>query len=199
MGITIGIVLYEGMEELDFCGPYEVFGMAVASQDDDRVVTIAEASEPVRGFHGLRVLPDHAFDDAPPLDVLVVPGGLGSRQEMRNDKLLDWLRRVAPPCRWITSVCTGSLILHGAGLLNGARVTTHWGALALLREEVGDASTVLDDVRYVRDGNVVTAAGVSAGIDMSLWVVGQLYGPERARQVQRMMQYDPAPPYQAEV
>ncbi len=199
MGITIGVLLYEGMEELDFCGPYEVFGMAVTSHEEDRVVTVSESGEPVQAFHGLRVLADHGFDDAPPLDVLVVPGGLGSRQEMNNAKLLDWLRSAAPSCQWVTSVCTGSLILYAAGLANGARITTHWGALSLLREQVGEGATVLEDVRYVRDGNLVTAAGVSAGIDMSLWVVGQLYGTERARQVQRMMQYDPAPPYQAEV
>jgi transcriptional regulator GlxA family with amidase domain len=98
----------------------------------------------------------------------------------------------------VTSVCTGSLILHAAGVAKGARMTTHWGAIPLLREHAGDDS-VLEDVRYVRDGSLVTSAGVSAGIDMSLWVVGQLYDPARARAVQRMMQYEPAPPYQAEV
>ena len=193
---TYGILLFDGVEELDFVGPFEVFGMAskVAS---GRVVTIAQSREPVTGFNGLRTLPDHDFEDAPALDVLLVPGGMGTRTEVDNPVLIDWLRRTAPACRWVTSVCTGSLLLHGAGLVRDKRVTTHWGFVESLRKR-GDVE-VLDDVRYVRDGNVVTAAGVSAGIDMALWLLGELHDPGFARQVQRMMQYDPAPPYTAAV
>lgn len=199
MSITTGILLFEGMEELDFAGPYEVFGMsAKVGGDKDRLVTVAERAEPVRGFNGLRVVPDHTFADAPALDVVVVPGGLGTRREAENAVLLDWLRKVAPRCTWVTSVCTGTLLLHEAGLTQGRRMTTHWGFIPTLREKAGE-DAVLERVRYVRDGNLVTAAGVSAGIDMSLWLVGQIHGPEHARTVQRMMQYDPAPPYQAEV
>jgi len=199
MGITTGILLFEDMEELDFAGPYEVFGMSRKLRgDEDRVVAVAEAAAPVRAYNGLRVLPDHTFADTPDLDVLVVPGGLGTRREAENPVLLDWLRATGPRCTWLTSVCTGTLLLHTAGLTRGRRVTTHWAFVPTLREQAG-ADAILDDVRYVRDGHVVTAAGVSAGIDMSLWVVGQLHGPDHARQVQRMMQYDPAPPYQADV
>jgi transcriptional regulator GlxA family with amidase domain len=195
---TIGILLFPNAEELDWAGPLEVFGMAVATLENARVLTIAERCEPVRGFNGLRVLPDHDFESAPELDVIVVPGGQGTREEVDNPVLIDWLAKIAPRCEWITSVCTGSLLLHGAGLLHGRNVTTHWGFIPNLREAAPEA-TVLEKVRYVRDGNLVTAAGVSAGIDMSLWLVGQIWGVEHARGTQRFMEYDPAPPYTADV
>jgi transcriptional regulator GlxA family with amidase domain len=194
MPFTTGILLFDEAEELDFVGPLEVFGMA--RRDGDQVVTIAERSDPVRANLGLRVVPDHTLADAPPLDVLVIPGGMGTRREVENEALLDWVKQAAANCAWITSVCTGSLVLEAAGLVQGGKVTTHWAMLDHLRTK---DVTVLDGRRYVRHGNVVTAAGVSAGIDMSLWVVGQLYGVDHARAVQRMMEYDPAPPYAAEV
>jgi len=192
---TTGILLFDEAEELDFVGPLEVFGMA--RQEGDRVVTIAEKGDPVRANLGLRVVPDHTIADAPPLDVLVVPGGLGTRREAENALLLDWLKQTAAGCTWVTSVCTGSMLLEAAGVIGGRNVTTHWAMIDTFREK--GTVTVLDSRRYVRDGNVVTAAGVSAGIDMSLWVVGQLYGVDHARGVQRMMEYDPAPPYAADV
>jgi transcriptional regulator GlxA family with amidase domain len=195
MATTTGILLFDDMEELDFAGPLEVFAMA--KKEGDRVVTIAETEGPVRGNLGLRVLPDHTIADAPPLDVLVVPGGLGTRREAENPALLDWIKQAAANCTWITSVCTGSMLLEAAGVVEGRKVTTHWSMIDTFREKKG--VTVLDGRRYVRDGNVVTAAGVSAGIDMALWVVGQLYDVAHARAVQRFMEYDPAPPYAAEV
>ena len=195
MANTTGILLFDDAEELDFVGPLEVFGMA--RQDGDRVVTIAQTAEPVRAFNGLRILPDHTIADAPTLDVLVVPGGLGTRREADNAVLLDWIKQAAAGCTWVTSVCTGSMLLEAAGVIDGRNVTTHWAMIDTFREK--GTVTVLDSRRYVRDGNVVTAAGVSAGIDMSLWVVGQLYGVDHARGVQRMMEYDPAPPYAADV
>jgi len=199
MATTTGILLFPDVEELDFVGPWEVLTSAAASGpgQGDRVVTIAERKEPLRAAKGLRVLPDHDFADAPPLDVLLVPGGQGTRREVANPALIDWLRKAAEPCTWVTSVCTGTLLLHEAGLARGKRVTTHWAFVKTLRER-GDIE-VLEHVRYVRDGRLVTAAGVSAGIDMALWLVGQLHGPAHARTVQRFIQYDPAPPYAAEV
>lgn len=193
MALTTGIVLFEGAEELDWAGPWEVFSMA--KMEGDRVVTIAEQPGPVRCWNGLRVLPDHTFADAPPVDVLVIPGGWGTRREAENPAMLDFVRRVAPDCAWVTSVCTGALVLTAAGITKGKRATTHWAVLDDLRA-MGDVE-VLERVRYVRDGNVVTAAGVSAGIDMALWVVGQAYGVEHARVTQYAMEYDPAPPYAA--
>ncbi len=194
----VGILLFDDAEELDWAGPWEVFTMAALGKDEVAVVSVAETPEPVRCAKGLRVLPDHDFAGCPELDLVLVPGGQGTRREVDNRTLTDWLAKAAAPCTWITSVCTGSLLLHGAGLIAGRRVTTHWGFVEALRERAPDVE-VLDQVRYVRDGNVVTAAGVSAGIDMSLWLVGQIWGVDNARRTQRMMQYDPAPPYAAEV
>lgn len=198
MDATIGLLLFEELEELDLVGPWEVFTMAVMDLPGSRVVTIAEREGAVRCAKGLRLLPDHDFSDAPRLDVLLVPGGQGTRREADNPVLLEWLRKTAPGCRWVTSVCTGSLLLSRAGLTQGRRITTHWGFVPELRERAPEAE-VLEKVRYVRDGNLVTAAGVSAGIDMALWLVGQLWSVERARNTQRWMEYDPAPPYSAEV
>ncbi len=194
---TIGILLFDDAEELDFVGPWEVFTMARESGKDLNVVTIAERMEPVVAAKGMRFLPDHDLADAPKLDLLLVPGGRGTRAEVENRALLDWIAKAAADCDWVTSVCTGSLLLVAAGPAAGKRVTTHWRFIEGLRERGG--ATVLDGPRYVRDGNVVTSAGVSAGIDMALWLVGQIYEPDFARQVQRAMQYDPAPPYAAEV
>jgi len=200
MNPTFGIVIFDEAEELDFVGPWEVFSMATLDlpESTSRVVSIAERSEPVRCANGLRVLPDCTFADAPALDVVLVPGGWGTRTEAENPVLLEWLRKVSPGCTWVTSVCTGSLVLHAAGLATGRRITTHWSFLEKLRESATDA-TVLEGVRYVRDGNLVTAAGVSAGIDMALWLVGQIWDVPRARLTQRFMEYDPAPPYVADV
>ncbi len=195
MTITTGIVLFDGAEELDWAGPWEV--MTMARKEGDQVVTIAEHDRPVVCAKGLRVLPDHTLDDSPPLDVVIVPGGQGTRREVANPVLLEWLAKIEPSCQWVTSVCTGAFLLHAAGPARGKRITTHWGSIDRLREQ-GEA-TVVENVRYVRDGQLVTAAGVSAGIDMALWLVGQLYDVDHARAVQRFMEYDPAPPYTADV
>ena len=192
MSITTGIVLFDGAEELDWAGPYEVFTMA--RMEGDSVVTIAERSQPVVNAKGLRVLADHTFDDAPALDVLLVPGGQGSRRERTNPAMVEFVRRVAPGCTWVTSVCTGVFVLHGAGIVRNQRVTTHWAAVEELRRLAPDLE-VVEQARYVCEGNVVTSAGVSAGIDMALWLVGQLTSVEHARRTQHLIEYDPAPPY----
>jgi len=194
MSLTIGMLLFEDLEELDLVGPWEVFTMASMDMDDVKVVTIAEQAEPVRCAKGLRLVPDHSFETAPPLDMVLVPGGQGTNTEVENPVLIDWLRKTGSSCRWITSVCTGALLLQECGFLDGKRATTHWGFIETLRKRAPEVE-VLENVRYVDDGNVVTAAGVSAGIDMALWLVGQIWDIERARRTQRFMQYDPAPPY----
>lgn len=199
---TIGILLFDGAEELDFVGPWEVFtGSAMlqeqADQPVDTVVTIAESTDPVRCAKGLRVLPDHTLTDHPPLDVVLVPGGQGTRTEMNNPTILEWLARVNESTTWTTTVCTGSLVLHQSGVGKGKRLATHWIAEDLL-EGLGDVE-VVRDMRWVADGKIVSSQGVSAGIDMALWIVGQLYGPDHARAVQHYIQYNPAPPYQAAV
>jgi transcriptional regulator GlxA family with amidase domain len=188
--VTTGILLFDDAEELDFAGPWEV--LTAARKDGDVVVTVAEHDRPVRSAKGLRVVPDHTFDTCPELDVLVVPGGQGTRRD-DDDVLVKWLAGRAERATWVTSVCTGSFLLWKAGVARGRTVTTHWAFVDTLRAK-GDI-TVVDDRRWVVDGNLVTAAGVSAGIDMSLWLVGQLYGEEHARDVQHFIEYYPEPPF----
>jgi transcriptional regulator GlxA family with amidase domain len=198
---TFGLLLFPDAEELDFVGPWEVFTASsmtkeIAGEAPDVVVTIAAGTEPVRCAKGLRVVPDCTLDDHPPLDVMLVPGGQGTRAEAGNRTVLDWIARVAPTCAWVTSVCTGSLLLFEAGPAKSARVATHWGFEDELEAR---GATVVRDARWVRDGTIVSSQGVSAGIDMALWVIGQIESPAHARRVQRYIQYDPAPPYQADV
>jgi transcriptional regulator GlxA family with amidase domain len=191
---TIGIVAFDDAEELDFAGPWEVFGMARKLRDrGDRLLLLAERDSPVRCAKLLRVLPDLTFAQSPKLDVLLVPGGVGTRREVKNAAMIDFLRRAGSQAQWVTSVCTGALLLHEAGFARGKRVTTHWTFLEQLRDR-GEV-TVLENERYVVDGNLVTAAGVSAGIDMALWLTGQLWGEDFARNVQKQIEYFPSPPY----
>lgn len=195
--LTYGVVVFDGAEELDFVGPWEVFAMSGQARGaGDRCLLIAEREGPVHCRKGMRVLPDHTFADHPPLDVVLVPGGEGTRQEAENPTILGWLADQASTVEWMTSVCTGSLLLWASGVGKDRRLATHWGF-----EDQFEAkgATVVRDARWVRDGNVVSSQGVSAGIDMALWLVGQQHGPAWARGVQRLMQYDPAPPYAADV
>jgi len=200
--MNIAIILFEDAEELDFVGPWEVFTMvkpALAFLKSDakapHVFTVSEKGGTVKSAKGMRVIADHSFADAPPADVFLVPGGMGTRREVENPAMLDWIRGAARTATWVTSVCTGSMLLTAAGPAKGRTVTTYWAFVDALRQR-GEARDVRADARWVRDGNVVTAAGVSAGIDMALWLVGQIWSPEVARATQKAMQYDPAPPYQ---
>ena len=198
MPLNLGIVLFDRVEELDFAGPWEVLSYTALSRPDAlNVKTVSESGEAVTCNKGLRVLPDCSFADCPDLDVILVPGGQGTRTELSNTAMLEFVSRQADGCRWITSVCSGVMILLAAGLAKGKRVTTHWAAVEELRAQ-GEI-TVLEGPRFVRDGNLVTSAGVSAGIDMSLWLLGQLFDPDFAREVQKGIEYFPAPPYSAEV
>jgi len=200
MTLTIGILVFDDAEELDFVGPWEVFAMAnevakhLGKPPVHDVKLIAERDGPLRCAKGLRVLPDLTTAQCARLDVLLVPGGQGTRREVKNQALLGWIAEIARNAKWVTSVCTGALLLAAAGPAKGRRVTTHWSFVEVLRQR-GEAAEVLADYRYVRDGNVVTAAGVSAGIDMALWLTGVLHTPAFARAVQRGMEYDPSPPY----
>jgi len=194
---TYGLLIFDGAEELDFAGPWEVFTASSMLRDDaDTAVLIAERTGPVRCNKGMRVLPDHALDDHPALDVLLVPGGQGTRREVSNPVLIEWIRQVAASVTWVTSVCTGALLLHEAGAARGRRVATHHAFEDALQAR-GDV-TVVRDARYVVDGNLVTSQGVSAGLDMALWLTGRIHGREHARAVRRYIQYEPAPPYLAD-
>jgi transcriptional regulator GlxA family with amidase domain len=161
--------------------------------DGVRVFTLAREDGLVTCAKGLRVLPDVTWESAPPLDVLVYPGGRGTRKELADDAVLDWIRHHAGSGALVTSVCTGSLVLAAAGLLDGKPATTHWGSLELL-PTLGNEIEVRPDDRFVDTGEVITAAGVSAGIDMALHLVARLHSPDRAREVRRYIQYDPEPP-----
>jgi transcriptional regulator GlxA family with amidase domain len=201
MGHVIGIVVFDDVEELDFVGPWEVFTASSmlrehAGEEPDRVVLVAETLGPVRCAKGLRVLPDVTFADHPRFDVVLVPGGQGTRRLVDDPTTLGWLARVGADAGWMTSVCTGSLLLHASGVGEGRRLATHWAFEDRFAELGAD---VVRGVRWVRDGNVVSSQGVSAGIDMALWLVGQLRSPAHARTTQRYLQYEPAPPYAADV
>lgn len=182
----IGVALFDGVEELDFAGPYEVLtAWSRGAEREIRVRAIADGE--VRCSHGLRVLPDVNWADAGRLDLLVLPGG--STGDIAADAVfLDRLRAHASTGTLMTSVCTGALVYAAAGLLDGKRATTHWGALDRLR--AFESVAVEEDVRFVDEGTIVTAAGVSAGIDMALHLVARLDSDEMAAQVRRYIQYD---------
>jgi transcriptional regulator GlxA family with amidase domain len=191
----VAILIFPDVEVLDFCGPFEVF--SVTRLDDARrretrspfeVRLVAETRDVVTATGGMRVLPDCTLADCPPLDVLVVPGGWGTRALLEHRALLDWIAARGSAVPTLTSVCTGALLLGRAGLLDGRRATTHWRSLDLLRE-IAPRTTVEDDLHVVEDGRVVTSAGISAGIDMSLRIVTRLYGETIARETARHMEY----------
>jgi transcriptional regulator GlxA family with amidase domain len=191
----IGVLLFDGAEELDWAGPWEVLASwAHGWPDDDvQVLTVARATGPVTCAKGLRVLPDHDWETAPPLDVVLVPGGAGTRPLARDPETLAWVRAQHDRSALVTSVCTGALVLAGAGLLRDRPAATWWGAFDELLALDPTIEARRDD-RFVDDGDIVTAAGVSAGIDMALHLVARLHSVERAREVRRYIQYDPEPP-----
>jgi transcriptional regulator GlxA family with amidase domain len=191
----IGILLFDDAEELDAVGPWEVLSSWTRYFPDDgfAVSCISQAGGRVRCAKGLVLQPHHSYADAPPLEVLVYPGGQGTRPQLRDEAQLDWVRRQRQDVPLMTSVCTGSLVYAAAGLLANRPATTHWGSLEHLAE-LDPTIDVRGEERFVDDGDVVTSAGVSAGIDMALHLVMRLAGVERARQVRRAIQCDPAPP-----
>jgi transcriptional regulator GlxA family with amidase domain len=191
----IGIALFDGAEELDWAGPWEVLAAWARQWPDDgvEVFTLAQRDGEITCAKGLRVLADRTWDDAGELDVLVYPGGRGTRPQLEDEAVLGWIRATAGQGTLMTSVCTGSLVYAAAGLLDGRPATTHWSSLDLLGE-LGEEIDVRPDDRFVDSGEVITAAGVSAGIDMALHLVARLHSQKRAREVRRYIQYDPEPP-----
>jgi transcriptional regulator GlxA family with amidase domain len=188
-------LLFEDFEELDAVGPWEVLAYWTRTFPDDgwNVTTVSRDGRPVRAAKGLVVQPEHSYDTLPQLDVLIYPGGVGTRPHLRDEQQLEWVRRQRESVPLVTSVCTGALVLAGAGLLKGRPATTYWNCLDLL-SELDPSIEVRPDARFVDDGDVITAAGVSAGIDMALHLVARLHSIERAREVRRGIQYDPQPP-----
>ncbi len=191
----VGIVLFEDVEVLDFCGPFEVFSATRLNEDRRReeaspfeVLLVAEKDFPVVTTGGMKVIPDHTFESCPKLDILVVPGGWGTRKELKNSAMLNWLGVRASEVETLTSVCTGSMLLGFAGLLDGHRATTHWRSLDWMRESFPEV-TVEYGEHVVEDGSVITSAGISAGIDMALKVVARYCGETVARATAKYMEY----------
>lgn len=191
----VGILIFDDVEVLDFCGPFEVFSVTRLNEERRReepspfqVALIAESKDPVVATGGLRVLPDYTLEDCPPLNILVVPGGWGTRKEINNEKLLKWIRGRATEVETLSSVCTGSVLLGKAGLLDGRRATTHWRALQWMREVLPQV-IVEDSWHVIVDDNIYTSAGISAGIDMALRIVGHYHGDEIAQATARQMEY----------
>ncbi len=191
----IGVFLFDGAEELDWAGPWEVLAAWSHGWPDDgiEVFTVAQSEGTITCAKGLRVLADHTWETAPAIDVLVYPGGRGTRSQVSDPAIAGWLGDLRDSGALLTSVCTGSLVFAGAGLLDDRPATTHWGSLEHLAS-LGSRITVRPDDRFVDTGDVITAAGVSAGIDMALHLVARLHSPDRAREVRRYIQYDPQPP-----
>jgi len=191
----IGILLFPDVEELDAIGPWEVLSYWAGNFPEDgyEVSCLSRSGGLVQCAKGLAVQAHHSYGDAPSLDVLVYPGGQGTRPQLRDDAQLDWVRRQRDEVPLMTSVCTGSLVYAAAGLLSHRPATTHWASLDRLAE-LDATIDVRADERFVDDGDVITSAGISAGIDMALHLVARLAGAGRAREVRRGIQYDPAPP-----
>ena len=188
---TIGVLVFDGAEELDVAGPWEVLTASAALLEragvpPDQVLLVAQGLEPVRCRKGMRLLPDVTFADHPPLDVVVVPGGEGTLLASADRTLLDWLAGVGAGASWVASVCTGALLLHASGLAAGKRLATHWAFEDRLAEL---GVEVVRDARWVADGNVVSSQGVSAGIDMAFGVVARFCGRDVAVETARYIEY----------
>jgi transcriptional regulator GlxA family with amidase domain len=193
--MRIAIAVFEGAEELDFVGPWEVLAAwRYLHPDEIEVFLVGDTTEAVACAKGMRVLPDRTWADAGEIDVLVYPGGRGTRAQLGDERVRARLRGLKESGTLMTSVCTGSLVYADAGLLDRRPATTYHSAFGELLPLGLDIEPRPDD-RFVDSGEVVTAAGVSAGIDMALHLVGRLASPERAREVRRYIQYDPEPPY----
>lgn len=189
MRFQIGLLLFPNLTQLDLTGPYEVF----TKFPDTDVHLLWKTLDPIAAGGGMRLLPTATFAGSPWLDLLCVPGGAGMNALLNDEETLEFVRRQASGARYVTSVCTGALVLGAAGLLRGKRATTHWMSLPML------AAFGCDPVaeRVVVDGNLITGGGVTAGIDFALTVAGELFGADTAQRIQLGIEYDPQPPYTA--
>jgi cyclohexyl-isocyanide hydratase len=183
----IGMLIFPQMTQLDMTGPYEVLARLPNSEVD----IVARTSEPVATDRGMKIVPTRTYETCPPLDVIMVPGGPGQQALMEDETTLAFLRKQAAQAKYVTSVCTGSLVLGAAGLLKGRRATCHWLAL----EHLGLLGAIPVAERVVEDGNIVTGAGVTSGIEFALKLAAILEGEQTAREIQLQIEYDPAPPF----
>jgi len=195
--INVGILIFDEVEVLDFAGPFEVFSRtrllkgAESRRSDDSApfnpFTISIDSKPLTASGGLKIIADYSFNDFPKIDILIVPGGYGTRTLLNNERLLQWIKAVSAKANITASVCTGSLLLAKAGLLEGKRATTHWGAIEALKSISKDI-TVINDRRIVND-EIITSAGVSSGIDMAFMIVENLYGEQVASDTSKYIEF----------
>ena len=188
---NIAIFIFDEVEVLDFCGPFEVFAVTGARNADKpfHVFTVAETTTAITARNGLSVNPNFTFADCPQADILIIPGGYGTRPLINNQVVLDWIKAQSQQAEIVMSVCTGALLLAKAGLLEGLAATTHWGAMDLLRE-VAPHSIIQPDKRFVDNGRMMLSAGISAGIDLSFHIVEKLLGREVAKETAHWMEYD---------
>lgn len=187
---NVAILIFDNVEPLDFAGPFEVFISGSNRGKDFKVYTVAEYDRPVTALGNLSINPSYTIQTCPKPDLLVVPGGPGSRKEMLNENITNWIREVSNDVEILLSVCTGALILAKANLLGGLKVTTNRLAINELKNVVTSSTKIVEEVRYVDNGKIVLSAGISAGMDAALYVVGKLLGEERAINTANIMEYD---------
>ncbi|AIQ12344.1 DJ-1/PfpI family protein [Paenibacillus durus] len=189
---TVGILLFNEVEVLDFAGPFEVFSITALSDSQKPfvVTTISQTGEMISARNGLKVTPDYSFENHPPIDILIVPGGYGAEEiEIHNPAVIQWIQEQTSKAEFTASVCTGAFLLAKAGILDGKEVTTHWMDIDLLEKEYPSV-LVVRDVKFVDQGSLITSAGISAGIHMSLHLISRIYGKDIANQTAKRMEYD---------
>jgi transcriptional regulator GlxA family with amidase domain len=188
---NVAILIFNDVELLDFCGPFEVFSVTgrQGNLSPFSVYTVAEKSDPIKTRNQLSVNPQYTIHNCPQPDILLVPGGQGARKEMHNRVLIDWIKECSQKAELVLSVCTGALLLAKAGLLEGLTATTHHSAIELLKE-VAPNTTIQTNKRFVDNGKIILSAGIATGIDMSLYVVAKLLGKEQAQKTAQYMEYD---------
>lgn len=193
MARNLAIMIFDNVEVLDFAGPFEVFAVARDPQDSNttlfNVYTIAENMGPIIARNGLSINPNYTLDDCPAPDIFLIPGGRGTREAIRNARIIDWITARAADAELVLSVCTGAFLLAKAGLLGGLRATTYHTEFDML-QDLEPAVTLCPGERYVDNGRIITSAGVSAGIDMALYVVSKLHGVEQSIRTAQRMEYD---------
>ncbi|KMP36389.1 DJ-1/PfpI family protein [Bacillus albus] len=188
---SVGIFLFNDVEVLDFAGPFEVFSVTeVDAEKPFKVYTVSQDGEMITARNGLKVKPDYSIENLPPVDILIIPGGKGVREnEVKNDIIINWVRQQMKEVKLMTSVCTGTLLLAKAGLLEGLQVTTHWASIQTLKKDFPNVE-VMENVKFVDEGHIITSAGISAGINMSFHIVKNLLGVEIAEDTAKGMEYD---------
>lgn len=188
---SVGIFLFNGVEVLDFAGPFEVFSVTEADKEKPfTVYTVSQNGEMITARNGLKVQPDYSIEDLPPVDILIIPGGKGVREnEVKNETIINWVRQQMKEVKLMTSVCTGALLLAKAGLLEGLQATTHWASIQTFKKDFPRVE-VMENVKFVDEGHIITSAGISAGINMSFHIVKNLLGVEVAEETAKSMEYD---------